>query len=577
MRSHEKSEMDRRKMLATAGLAIAGVTTASCRKADKGSVASPDIETDVVIVGSGAAGSVAALFARQAGARVLLIEKSSHYGGTSSKSGGGYWIPNHFLLREKGIADPKPDFLKYLVRVAYPASYNPVDSTLGAPEARYRLFETFYDKSGQMVDELHRSGALKSREYAPLPDYYSHLPEDKVPYGRLLSAIPSSSDGSSGGDEMMSQLHRAVRSAGIDIRMKTAAKELIQDDSGRVVGLKTSGADDKTMTIAARRGVVFASGGFAHNPELLDRFHGKPVFGACALPDSTGDFISIATKAGAKLGNTSSAWRGQVVLDEGMLYSAVPSDVWFVPFDSMFFVNKYGERCVNEHRSYHERSLAQYRWNPNRAEYPDLLNFMIYDQRTAEIQAGTMPIPPTPDGADYVITGQTLEELAGNIGKRLDTLKTGVSGLSLAPEFTSNLKKSFTRFNAFARAGKDEDFHRGETDLEQFVNSSPLPTGKWSNEKKNAALYPLQNTGPYYCIILAPGLLDTNGGPEIDTAARILGWDDQPIPGLYGAGNCIASPANNCYWAGGATLALAMTFGMIAGKNVASNDVAANR
>lgn len=564
-------------MLAATGAAIAGVSTMARAKANTGSGAPTDIETDVIVVGSGAAGSVAALFARRAGARVTLVEKSSHYGGTSSKSGGGYWIPNHFLLREKGLVDPKPDFLKYLVRVAYPASYNPNDSTLGAPEARYRLFETFYDKSGEMVEELHKSGTLKSKEYAPLPDYYSHLSEDKLPRGRLLSIVPSSSDGSSGGDEMMSQLRRAVRSAGIDIRMETAAKELVQDDSGRVIGLKVYVSGGKTMAIAARRGIVFASGGFAHNTELLDRFHGKPVFGACALPASTGDFISIATKAGAKLGNTSSAWRGQVVLDEGLLYSAVPTDVWFVPFDSMFFVNKYGVRCVNEHRSYHERSLAQYRWNPNRAEYPDLLNFMIYDQRTAEIQAGTMPIPPTPNGADYVITGQTLEDLAVNIGKHLDALKTDVNGLSLTPEFTPNLIKSFARFNAFARAGKDEDFQRGETDLEQFVNSSPLATGKWNNEKKNSALYPLQEKGPYYCIIVAPGLLDTNGGPEIDSEARVLGWNDQPIPGLYGAGNCIASPANDCYWAGGSTLAMAMTFGMIAGQNVAANNVVPNR
>ncbi|KRB85541.1 hypothetical protein ASE00_01730 [Sphingomonas sp. Root710] len=563
-------ELNRRRVLTAAGAAIAGVSTASHAKANAGPVGRADTETDVIVVGSGAAGSVAALFARQAGARVMLVEKSSHYGGTSSKSGGGYWIPNHFLLRAKGIADPKPDFLKYLVRVAYPASYDPEDATLGAPEARYRLYETFYDRSGEMVEELHRTSALKSKEYVPLPDYYSHLPENKVPQGRLLCSITHSADGSSGGDEMMWQLRRAVLAAGVDVRMETAAKELVQDDSGRVIGLELSMPGGETTTVAAEGGVVFASGGFAHNAELLDRFHGKPVFGACALPASTGDFIPIATKVGARLGNTASAWRGQVVLDEGLLYPAVPSDVWFVPFDSMFFVNRYGHRCVNEHRSYHERSLAQYRWNPNRAEYPDLLNFMIYDQRTAELQAGTMPIPPTPTGAEYVISGQTLDELAGNVGKHLDALKTRISGLACAPEFASNLKRSFDRFNAFARTGKDEDFQRGETDLERFVNSSPPPAGKWDNQKKNSALYPLQETGPYYCIILAPGLLDTNGGPEIDTEARILGWNGQPIPGLYGAGNCVASPAHDCYWAGGSTLALAMTFGMIAGRNAAS-------
>jgi succinate dehydrogenase/fumarate reductase flavoprotein subunit len=185
------------------------------------------------------------------------------------------------------------------------------------------------------------------------------------------------------------------------------------------------------------------------------------------------------------------------------------------------------------------------------------------------VQTCALPIS-NPSGADYVISGQTLDELASNIGKRLSALQPRIGGLACAPDFTSNLKSSFDRFNAFARAGKDEDFQRGETDLERFVNSVPPTTERWENQKKNSALYPLQGTGPYYCIILAPGLLDTNGGPEIDIEARIIGWNGRPIPGLYGAGNCIASPAHDCYWAGGATLALAMTFGMIAGRNAAS-------
>lgn len=130
-----------------------------------------------------------------------------------------------------------------------------------------------------------------------------------------------------------------------------------------------------------------------------------------------------------------------------------------------------------------------------------------------------------------------------------------------------NLKETIARFNQFAESGVDLDFHRGETPIELANYGKPVA----GNDKPNRTMYPIRSTGPYYAVMTGAGTLDTKGGPKINASAQVLNADDQPIAGLYGAGNCIAAPAGQGYWAGGATLGPALTFGALAGKHAAAS------
>src|ERR1700748_3817626 len=87
-------------------------------------------EVDVVVVGAGAAGCVAALRAAEGGARVVVLEADASAGGNNAKSRGGYWVPNNSLMRARGLEDPRPDALRYMARLSFPDLFDPDHETL---------------------------------------------------------------------------------------------------------------------------------------------------------------------------------------------------------------------------------------------------------------------------------------------------------------------------------------------------------------------------------------------------------------------------------------------------------------
>lgn len=531
---------------------------------------------DVVVVGGGAAGLAAAVAASASGRSVILLEAASELGGTTAKSAAIYWIPNNRFMRAAGLHDSAEDAIRYMARLAFPTRYSAAAPRYGLSPEQYGLISAYYELAAPTVETLEEMGALRSVEADTIagnplgyPDYHAELPENRSPYGRHLQ--PRTGEGGAGlGPELIEQLTAAARRGGVEIELSHRARSLLRTPKGEVVGVEAEVASLRRR-IEARRGVVFASGGFTHAPDLALEFLRGPIFGGGAVPTNRGDFLKAAGALGAELGNMNMAWFAEVPLEPTLAEPSQPNNVWVPYGDSMLIVNRYGQRVVNEKRIYHERTMVHFYWDGTRWEYPNLLLFMVYDDavaRDARDWPMRWPVPLPGEEPSCVISAETLPELERAIAARLAGHRDRIGGFSLAPEFASGLELSIDRFNGFAAAGRDPDFSRGERQIE-LDWSGPAREGNAANP----TMSPLASTGPYHCIVLAPGTLDTCGGPKTDRGARVLGSGGVAIPGLFGAGNCVASISGQGYWSGGATIGLALTFGFAAGRGAAAGSV----
>jgi 3-oxosteroid 1-dehydrogenase len=532
-----------------------------------------DLEADVVAVGASVAGYSVAVNAAELGAEVLLLEKAPQVGGTGRKAAAWMWLPNNRFMQEKGIRDSREDALRYLARMSRPALYDEGHPTLGLAGWEYELFEAFYDNADTALRTLEDMGALSVVHVEEIPNYYSHHPIDRVPQGRVV--LPALPDGEPGdGTEFTRQMHAAAIARAVDVRTGHVVEGVLLNTDGAVVGVRARTAEG-SLRVRARRGVVFCSGGFSHNEELRRYYLGGLLLGGCSARTNEGDFVGIAKRLGVPLLHMSAAFMSPVLLEKALAGDPEISGVFVVSGDSLIIVNKYGHRVGNEKTTYNDRTMPHLIFDIARSEYGNFLLFPVWDQRTADLYPGTAYgafIPESDDDWAPVVRGDTLEELAAALDGRLAALGSAARGIRLSDDFASSLRRTIERFNGFARSGKDEDFGRGEAAIEQFfhgeVKQNPYPNG---------LMHPLSEIGPYFATIIAPSAIDTKGGPRANAQGQILGADDLPVPGLYGVGNCVASPSGQAYLAGGATFGPIITFGYLAARSVVAEPVRETR
>ncbi len=570
-------------------------------------------------------------------AKVVILEARPSYGGTSYRSGGRLWICNNDDMAKAGLQDPKDQAIAYMARLSYPDDYKRNAARFGLTKRQYAQLEAYYDNGADMLGYYRTTRIMPwhaetgvflpgtadplklSGKYAP--DYHPELEENVPKRGRSImpelfdptnsgaletdlgrSTAVGNFGSSIYGPDVIEWLHLGFTNKGGEVHLATRVVDLLvskaADGTSVVQGVKAQAVIDGGTVVneplpytelpvekvyRARRGVIFTSGGFSKSStKLASAFVGDKALsgGGCAVVSAVGDLTDLSRKYGFKIENLDQAWFVENIFEQYKLdpNSALsPNYLLFQAYwlagDSMFVVNRRGQRVTNEKQNYNDRTKAHFA--------PDnRFLFSIFDDHAYNNFVGVGgQIIPDPN----VLVGpyNTLPELVAALKSRM-TQYAETQAFGLASDFESGLRTTLETFNGYARTGTDLDFHRGESSIDEwwhafclsFHGGTPVTKDCISaNVDENGTPYPnvtmrpLQ--APYYAVILSSGLQDTKGGPAIDELGRVLDVNEVPVAGLYGAGNCIASPAGAGYWGAGGTLGPATVFGHIAGRHAA--------
>ena len=540
-----------------------------------------DIEVDFVAVGSGIAGISGAIAAHAAGLDALVIERDDLLGGVTALSMGEVWVAGNHLAAALGIEDSSESGFRYIQRLAM--DYADEDAIANLTTHAAPVLKWFEDNAD-----------LRMMVIEDCPDYYAGASNDAVMAGRMLEAQPfpaaslgawqervrcspnvpygltHADIGAAGGTSQMLQwpfdrmgerleaderclgpgligwLIKNAIDRGIPMRTGTSAEALYTDDT-RVIGLRAV-HEGKPLNIRARKGVLLAVSSFERDQTHNKRQSHQLDLVSMVLPTVDGAALRLAGPLGARTAKVPDITHlGMPMIGEEDVYGL---PIWrnaMVPIGlpHAIVVNRAGRRFANE-AFYRDVFGKVDQIDGATQTHPNFPCWIILDsQHRAKYPLGTC-LP----GADLPVglaeTADTLAGLAAKIGIDAAALEATVS-----------------RFNAHAGAGHDPDFHRGE-----------MPWSAWMCgdrfHQPNPNLGPLSQA-PFHAVRLhrMGGSAIAASGLLADGHCRALGWDDEPIDGLYVGGNSQARTDTGAMMQSGISNARGLVHGWLAARHAA--------
>ena len=448
---------------------------------------------DVVVVGAGNAALCAALAARDAGAEVVVVEKAprSEQGGNCPYTGGG------FRFVHDGIDDVRrmlPELSDSEVSRISMAPYTADDfrehfAAVTKGDAESALIETLISESRPTVEWMfgkgvrwELSGASSRVEGAP----------STIPNSVGLSAWES-------GPGLVRMLTAACRRAGVTILYETAMTRLLTDDGGGVVGIEAADRDG-VHTLRAK-GVILACGGFEANAEMRGEHIGAGWERARVRGSAhnTGDGIRAALAVGAQqFGQWTGCHATPIDVDAPATGDLSVTDI--MPRRSYpigVTVNNDGLRFTDEGAGFAEQTFVD--MGHAILSQPGGIAYQVFDAKALPHLEGRY-------GGSRRVEADTVSELGAKLGI-----------------YAGALSRTVEEFNA---AANDGEYSPRALDGLSTRGLNP-PKSNWAIRL---------DSPPYFAHTVTGGITYTYGGIRIDTGARVLGADDQPIPGLYAAG-----------------------------------------
>ncbi|WP_020653326.1 FAD-dependent oxidoreductase [Massilia niastensis] len=477
-----------------------------CRAAD---VPQWDEETDIAVVGFGAAGSCAAIEARQAGARVTIFEVAAAAGGSAALSGGEVYVGGSggtSVQRAAGFEDTTEDLYNYLMMAGGP----------GADAARTTLYAAQAEPHFRWLQE---QGVPFKGTYLP-GKWLEPLTDDTLVWSGSEQAWPFSEsarpaprghaaqlDGWGAGKMLMARLSARALALGAVAHVSSRVLTLVVDDAGAIVGL-VARVDGAPRFVRALRGVILCAGGFIVNRDMVAQY--APAALGCQQVVSAGNDDGSGIRMGIGV--------GAAAIHMDQFFATLP----FFPPESLvkgIFVNERGSRFINED-AYHGR-VAHYV-----LRQPGGRAWLLVDE-------GIFARPMIHPDITVAAVGDSVEELEQELG-----LPAGA------------LVHTVEEFNRHAAAGQDPAFHKAAAWLR------PLARGPF------AALS--------YCPADMPAHAFTLGGLATTPDGQVLDGGGAPIAGLYAAGRTACGlPRWGEGYSSGMSLGDSTFFGRMAGLHAA--------